>query len=284
MLKISPLPHKGKKRDGLLKMGGTLAGIFLVALFSLLSMVAVPTSISITPPMESFRILLNLLFTISEGYQRYQYTHFPVSVPVEVYPRYIFTAFALVAIGLFAYVFAIVKWGSRPMAFGLWVAIIGLQIYFGVFAAPLWNIALCAVIGWFILRNTHVVIFPAFVVATAVLVVALYTAPSPTLTQLGEDIRDRFGEQVPREQEDFLPPPTTLPQNAQTITPDLTGQQGSQEGGMAIGMTLEERFSGSQIGTAIGQRIWLLWLIALGFVLWFLGLWVAKYVKAHRHR
>jgi len=279
LLKIT-IPAQEKQKNHILSIL-TSAILFIGtmgALFSMLQISAFPQSLGIVSPLESFRILLNHLFTISEQHQAYVYERFVVSASLENYINYILTAIGIIAAFLAAYILIMQKLQSKVMCIVILVLFTGLQIYFGVFAVPVWNIILYVALAWFLLRNANIA---AFVSVSAVVIFAailFYPGASPFLAQLSETIRDQFSERQERHivmeatpQQDAF---TAQQAQALEMREESAGTGDGLEGGQEYGIDRDERFAGSQIGAVIGQRIWLLWLIglafAVGFILWFL--------------
>jgi len=260
----------------------------LGALFSMLKISGLPQAFSIAPPLESFQILLNHLFTISEQHQAYLYQRFTVSVPPENYANYIFVALGIIAALLAAYIFIMQKRQSRIMCVIIFLLFTALQIYFGVFAAPIWNITLYAAIAWFLLRNANIAAFVGVSAAVIFAAMVFYPGPSPFLTQLSETIRDQFGERLERSvvMEASPQQDTLTAQQAQELEmrEEAAGQGNDLQGGQAYGIDRDERFAGSQIGAAVGQRIWLLWLIGLAFVVGFILWFFVKLKDAYKRR
>lgn len=239
--------------------------------------IRLPLPRGIISPIESFRVLFNLLFTVSEQHQAYRYTRFYVAISPESYTNYIFIAILLVAIILVAYIIVMQWLKSKVMCICIFLLVTGVQIYFGVFASPVWSIAFYAVIAYTLLPNAKLSVFAGATTAIVLIVFLFSLGKSPLLAELSESIRDMFGDQVERPIYADLPPQY---QNAGQQMQDLQMRadaigQGNQPGGNLYNIELYDRFTGSQIGTAIGQRIWLLWLIglafAIGFILWFMA-------------
>ena len=249
------------------------------AFFSILQ-ISLPLTINIFPPTESLKILVNHLFTISEQYQAYLYQHFIVSVLPHNYENYIFSALMAVAIFLAALIIA-----ARRYKFVyaiIFFAFTTLQIYFGIFAAPLWNIALYAVIAWAVLRDVSIAFLGSAVVVAAIVTLLIFPGTNPFLTELSETIRDQFGRQQERHiVMGAIPQEPALQQESTAL--QIGDADDSQAGSHEIYIRRDDIFAGSQIGTAFGQRLWLLWLIGLafaaGFVLWFLHKLLAAYKR-----
>ena len=239
----------------------------------------------ILPPLESFRVLLNHLFTISEANQAYLYERFAVSVPPESYAAYAATALGILILLTGGYIIVMEKLQSKTMGGALLLLLTGVQIYFGVFAAPVWNIMLYAALAWFFLCRANRAVFAGGVVAVAVVAALFYPGASPWLSQTSEAIRDRFGNIQTRpaatntlEGEVLQNPPPAQPMD---MRPGAAGY-GNDPGDQAYGIDRDQRFSGSQIGAAIGQRIWLLWLIGAAFVMGYAMWFLLRVVKAYR--
>jgi len=254
----------------------------------MLEISGLPQTFGIVPPLESFRILLNHLFTISEQHQAYLYQRFAVSVSPENYANYIFVALGIIAVLLAAYIFIMQKQQSKIMCVIMLLCFTGLQIYFGVFAAPIWNIIFYVAIAWFLLREANIMAFIGVSAAVIFAAMVFYPGANPFLAQLSETIRDQFGERLERPitteaslQQDAL---TTQQALEHEIREEAVGQGNDLQGGQAYAIDRDERFTGSQIGAAIGQRIWLLWLIGLAFVIGFILWFLAKLKDAYKRR
>ena len=253
------------------------------ALFSMLK-IPFPPAINIISPIESLKILGNHLFTISEQYQAYLYRHFSVTVPPQYYEKYIFTA--LIAVILLTAVIIISAQKFKFIYVFIFFAVTALQIYFGVFAATVWNIALYAVIGWAILRNANLAFFSVAAITAAAIAMFIFPGTNPFLAELSESMRDYFGEQYQRVVTAAITPQEITAQNTSSTLQvyESTAGTGNLDGGQQFRRDIYERFAGSQIGVAFGQRLWILWLIglafAVGFALWFLK----KVITAYRRR
>jgi len=279
MMKI----HPGKTA----KKTFTAIAFFICIMGALFSMLEIRLlSFTIIPPVESFKILLNHLFTISEQHQAYEYMRFAVSVPPESYGHYIFTAITLVAVTAAIYTFIMQKYESKAMCICIFLLFTGAQVYFGVFASPVWNIALYAAIAWVLLPKAKFAAFAGIVVIMVLAAILFSPGSSPLLAELSENIRDQFGEQAERPVAAQAPlQELSAEQQMQDLQMhhDTTGQT-DQPSGNAFGIDRSERFSGSQIGTAVGQRLWVLWLIGLAFTVGFAVWFLAKFIAAYKRR
>jgi len=254
-------------------------------LYSMLQITHIPQPFGFLPPAESFRVLLNLLFTVSESLQSYQYTHFAVSVPPQSYPQYITVAVTIISVTLAVYIFTMRRLKNKYMTITLFLLVAGVQIYFGVFAIPVWNITFAAAVAWHLLPKANPIAFTGLTAVVVALTLLLFPGESPTLAQFSENIRDQFGTQVERPADEMPIPQQTIQQpDYLPLRPHETGQNPVLAGGMPLNLDPMERFTGSQIGTAVGQRIWLLWLIGLAFALGFLAWFVTKLVQAAHSR
>jgi len=256
------------------------------ALFSMLEISYLPQDVGATTPLDSFKILLNQLFTISEQHQAYIYDRFVVSVPPESYGSYIFVALGIIGTFVAAYIYIMHRQKSRAMCLCIFLLFTGVQVYFGVFAAPIWNIVLYGAIAWFLLRGANKVVFASTVIIIASMVLLIYPGESPFLSQLSENIRDQFGETTERPvlMADAPPQEASAQEQAQDLEMrEEAASPGSGQQGREYGIDRDERFSGSHLGAAIGQRLWVLWLIGLaftvGFALWFMGKIIAAYKR-----
>ena len=249
------------------------------ALFSILRL-PFPPAINIISPIESFKVLANHLFTISEQYQAYLYQHFTVAASPSTYENYIFVALFIIAILLAALALAAHK--IKIIYAIIFFTFTAVQIYFGTFAAPVWNIALYAAIAWAALRKANFAFISGAVILTTIVALLFFPGANPFLTELSETIRDQFGRQQERQvimdlaQQEFSP-------QTETTQIDIAddGLAGGQE--FYIDHDYNETFAGSQIGTAFGQRLWILWLIglafAVSFVIWFLQKLLAAFKR-----
>jgi len=260
----------------------TSIALFIVtigALFSILRL-PFPPAINIISPIESFKILANHIFTISEQYQAYLYRHFTVEVSPQNYENYIFVALLIIATLLVVLILAAHK--IKIIYAVIFFTFTALQIYFGAFAAPLWNIALYTAIACAVLRKANLAFLSGAVIVAAIMALLFFPGASPSLAQLSETIRDQFGQQQER-QVVIDSAPHESSQQIETTQMDIAddGLAGGQE--LYIHHDYDERFAGSQIGTAFGQRLWILWLIglafAVGFVIWFLQKLLAAFKR-----
>jgi len=238
-----------------------------------------PSAFRITNPLNSFKILSNHLFTISEQHQAYLYERFIVPVSPEYYLTYIFFALAIVAITTAFYIFFLLNLESKLMGFILLLLLTGLQIYFGVFAAPVWNIILYTTIALALLRKANIAAFATVSAAIAIAVLLVFPGPNTTIAQLSETIRDQFGQILERPIAATTPLTHLAHTSPQTqeieMREEATGIGDAAEGGQEYAIDRDERFAGSQIGAAIGQRLWVLWLIGLAFLIGYI-IWLAK--------
>jgi len=248
-------------------------------LFSILRLPFLP-AVNIISPINSFKILANHMFTISEQYQAYLYRHFTVTVSPLNYENYLFVALLLIAILLALLIVAAYK--IKVIYAIILFTFTALQIYFGVFAAPVWNIVLYAATAWVALRNANFAFLSGAVIVTALAAVLFFPGQSPFLTQVSEAIRDQFGQQQERQVVMDTAPHEHIQQN-ETAQIDITDDDLIGGQGLYIYHDYDEMFAGSQIGTAFGQRLWILWLIgfafAIGFVIWFLQKLLAAFKR-----
>ena len=289
MLKINAPGYTNKKNPTFFAFTAVALFVSIMgALFSMLEIFHLPQELGVTTPLDSFKILLNHLFTISEQHQAYIYDRYVVSVPPESYGSYIFVALGIIGAFVAAYIYIMHRQKNRAMCLCVFLLFTGMQIYFGVFAAPVWNIVLYGAIAWFLLRGAKKTVFASTVIVIALIGILVYPGESPFLSQLSENIRDQFGETIeqPVTIAAIPPPEMYVTDQAQYLEmwEETAGLDYSQQGGPEYGIDSEERFTGSQIGAAIGQRLWVLWLIGLafaaGFALWF----IAKIVAAYKRR
>jgi len=249
--------------------------------------ISTPQYVGVTAPLGSLKILINHLFTISEQHQAYLYQRFIVSVPPDSYANYIFIALALIAVVIAAYIFIMQKLKSKIMCVCILLAITSIQIYFGVFSAPVWNIVLFTVVAWILLHEANIMAFAGFTVAVVFAAMLAYPGANSYLAELSEAIRDQFGERVER--------PVVMAAAPQEISAieqagnmemreEAIGQDGNHEGGQEYGIHRDERFAGSQIGAALGQRLWVLWLIGLAFAIGFVVRFLLKLKDAYKRR
>jgi len=289
MLKIITISSQQKKST--FSAAAVFVGAFAV-LFSMFGFAPAPGAFGITTPLVSFAILLNRLFALSEAAHSYQYIHFAVPVMPEEYVNYIFVALVCVAVLLAGYVLVMWQYGSKIMCVALFLLFVTLQIYFGVFATPVWNIALAvAVVQYFIWqriprKGSNIVVFAAAVATVVLAVFIVYPGESPALSQISETIRDQFGRQLERP----VTADTTehdLPDAAQHQQHEMrpeTAAEGNDPSGADFDIDRDDVFAGSRIGTAVGQRIWVLWLIAIAFAVGY-AVWLARrVVAAYRRR
>ena len=249
------------------------------ALFSILRL-PFPPAINIISPVESFKILANHLFTISEQYQAYLYQHFMVAASPYNYENYIFVALFIIVILLAALTLAAHK--IKIIYAIIFFTFTALQIYFGVFAAPLWNIALYTAIACAALHKANLAFFSGAAVVAAIAALLFFPGTNPYLTELSETIRNQFGQQQERQVVIDMAQHESSTQ-IETTQIDIAddGLAGGQE--LYIHHDYDERFAGSQIGTTFGQRLWILWLIglafAIGLAIWFLQKLLAAFKR-----
>jgi len=258
--------------------------LFISIMGTLFSMLQIPflPPIVLTQPIESFRILVNLLFTISEGQQAYQYQHFAVSVSPENYVFYSFIALAIISVLVSACAILATKY--KFLVLVIFAILTGLQIYFGVFAAPVWNILLYASLAAAILQKANLQIFFGVSIPVTLIALLFFPGANPFLAELSEAIRDQFGPQQERQTITTQTPQETAA-NYEAIQ-HLYEQTANptQNGGRELAIDQYERFAGSQIGTAFGQRLWVLWLIGLAFAVGFLLWQLNKIIAAYKRR
>ena len=253
-------------------------------------------TLEISPPQEfkiefvsvraitgGFKLLANRLFTLSEQTQAYRYEMFSVSASANEYDFYIFTAFFLLGIIILICIAVTVKYKSRLLCLGAWMLFFFIQIYLGVFPAPAWNAALCTALFFVTLccqNRGNAIILSAVVMCLAVLTaIIVYSGPNPILYDRSESIRDLFDEKIERPITAAVNPQQPLSDamnNNIDMRKDITGTGGGSSGGQSVETEFEDGFSGSQIGTAAGQRLWVLWVIlalfAAAFIVWFFAL------------
>ena len=253
------------------------AGIFFVIFGAgLASLVGLAWPVGFTSVGQSFLVLFNQVFTLSEAAEAYVYNHFDVAVGVEMYGRYIFVAYGLMMLLVLGCV------QFRVSIIGLMVAFFGLQIYFGF--GPFWIFnGLVLVAGIFAIFPKASVAGVGIAGVVAVVVgLFFYTGPSDGLDQLNRDIRDFLGNPVYRTIFTDPPPPQFAYQiYQQDVDMYLDEGQLPQDD---LDIEEEEIFAGSQIGAAVMQRIWILWLIGLAFLIGFIANGLYKIYLAHKRR
>lgn len=249
-----------------------LCAATLIAFFSLLA-IGVP-HVSFMPPGVSFRALFNYIFALSEQYQAYEYIRF--ATPSENYDSYIFVAVCVTVVIIVASIFI---FRARSITCAIISAVfIGFQIYFGIFAGALATVLLFACIALSCLRGANKPIFCTVVVLAAIVATLFYTGENAHLTQLSEGLRDSFGTLQEQPQE-FLPDIIELPQL------EYVYLQGASIGaGAGFEGFEDEQFAGSQIGAAVAQRLWVLLLIGIIFVLWAVILFSMRVIAACKRR
>jgi len=290
MLRITT--STGEKRD---IPSIVMAVILLVSVmgvfFTMLQVSIVPSVLRFASPVESFRVLLNQLFIISEQNQAYVYEHFVVGVAAQYWAGYIYFALIISAVVMAVYIYFL----RKITAFILLLFLTCVQVYFGVFGAPVWNVLAFFAIAFFLVNsskgeqrrrftahhNPNIRIFAVTVAVTALAAFIVFPGESLFLSELSETIRDQFGETIERHIVSDIPPteataphtqPTYLPMDAQD-----GGQDNHSPGGQEFTLDRDEVFAGSQIGAAVGQRLWILWIIGAGFIVWG-AVWFARKV------
>ena len=254
--------------------------LFIATMGAIFSIFQATPAFVFTTPAQSFMALANQLFTLSEYHQAYQYNHFILNIAPADYPRYMTLALVIISLITAGYLFVASLKNSGFLYALLLLFVAGVQIYFGVFALHIFNIIMFATTAWLLLKGGNLIVFATTITAIAIISAIFYLGEIPALTNLSEAIRDHLGETVERPiYEDALQDQLT------TMPPPLDlAPEGDLPGGQGIYAQEEDIFAGSQIGAATGQRLWILWLIALGFVLWFLTAWGIKFYKAYTAR
>ena len=148
---------------------------------------------------DGFPILFNRLFAVSEACQAYKYNMFPVSTSVDFHEIYMLTAFLILsAICMILCAFA----AKNRWIFGLLaVAFIFVQIYFGVFPSAGWNVILCLSVMLIAACKGRSIISRGIILlviygAIFLVVQLTFQGPDSALSELSEQIRDQFDEQL----------------------------------------------------------------------------------------
>jgi len=256
------------------------AAILLICIVgAFLSMLEISSlTIVVVSPLDSFRALFNHIFSISEQHQSYEYVRFVT--PSDNYENYIFIAITILVVAVAAFIFILHKRKPQVMGACVFLLFIGLQVYFGFFAVPFWNIALFIVIAILSLQDAKLKILAPTIAVVVIAAVLIFPGQSSALALFNENIRDSFGNMQER----------TLPTDPQDIATSPLPQDahlqytGAGSGGHGYEIYEIEHFAGSQIGAAIGQRLWLLWLIGLAFVAGFIVAFILRLVSAFKRR
>jgi|GEM_PF-1106785 len=233
---------------------------------------------------DGLKLIANQLFALSEQYQAYMYSHFAVGAPPENHEKLVFLALVpLMAIGgLISGI--LMRQKSRILFLCAAAIFAGTQIYFGIFPAPFWNIAFFAAAAVslifdagqeFRLTRSLTLFLAALVLLTSVVGFA-YSGESAALSELSESLRDKFDEKLERPLGALLSTQETMPQEQildLRLREESVGQNEGSHSGAQFETEREESFSGSQLGTATAQRLWVLWLIFAAFLLG-AGIWV----------
>ena len=284
-----PVPETGHSRLSPWLITAALLIVITGALLSMLEITAPQTTAAVPLRIQSitdgFMLLFNRLFTVSEQYQSYIYEKFTVTVPANSSDSYIFVALAIIALATVAYCGVMVKRKSTVMCLCAFVLFAGVQIYFGVFPAPAWTITLFAALFAAVMHSTiggakslrSLAPFCSLAIILLVTAIITYPGTNPILSEWSEAMRDRFDEKIER--------PVTARMNPQELltteqllelqrSAETVNRDENQPGGEEYNTENQQRFSGSQIGTAAAQRLWLLWLMlllfAVGFAAWML--------------
>ena len=284
MLKINvPILENKKNPIHTILLAAALFIGIMGAFFSMLEISTLPPTLRITNLLSSFKVLLNHLFTISEQHQAYLYERFLVPVSPEYYLIYVFFALIFIAITAALYIFIMLKLKSKIMGFFLFFLLTSLQIYFGVFATPIWNIILYTAIALALLQKARIVAFATASAVVVVIVLFIFPGPNANIAILSENIRDQFGQILERPIAATTPLTHlahTTPQTQEVeMREEEAGIGDTPEGGHEYSIDRDERFAGSQIGAAIGQRLWVLWLIGLAFLVGYI-IWLANKIFA----
>jgi len=260
--------------------------LFILSMATFFSILGTVPSYYIAHPLDSFKVLFNMLFERSEAYQPYLYERFVLLVRSDFYEGYIFIACVIIAVLVAICCYFCGK--SRIVCFVLLFIFAGVQIYLGVFAAPWWNILFCAMLVWLMLKDANPIFFAITTTLVVAIAIGFYPGTSDFLSQTSNALRDYFGNTVERPVVGATSPQEIAAQedlNLLEMQQELAGLNNSEAGmGNEFGTNLNEIFTGSQIGAAIGQRLWVLWLIALAFVFGFLLWFLNKVRKAYKAR
>jgi len=258
--------------------------LFILSMATFFSILGTVPSYYLARPLDSFKVLLNMLFDRSEAYQLYLYERFVLLVRSDFYEGYIFVACVIIAVLVAVCCYFATK--SRVVCFVLLFIFASVQVYLGVFAAPWWNILLCATFAWLLLKDARMTFFAAATILAVAVAIVFYPGTSELLSQASNAIRDYIGNTVERPVVGATSPQDIAAQeevNPLEMQQELAGLNNG-EATNEFGINLNEIFTGSQIGTAIGQRLWVLRVIALAFVLGFLAWFLNKVRKAYTVR
>ncbi|MCL2204844.1 MAG: hypothetical protein FWB88_13015 [Defluviitaleaceae bacterium] len=143
---------------------------------------------------NGFLLIFNRLFYISEQHQLFRYVMFPISSPQADWGGNIAAAMLVVA-AIFAALSAALAVNRRKYGVvALMLAVVGVQVYFGVFPGGLWNIIVFAALALMLAHNIPrgvATVVIALGLVSAVVWVA-YPGQNMRLHAFSESLRDRF--------------------------------------------------------------------------------------------
>ena len=261
--------HKDKHSGWSIAMRITITIVlfasFVGAFFSMIEY-SLSSGIGFTTPVDSLKILINHIFTVSEQHQLYEYERFVVTVTPENYQAYAFVAM-LIILALAGLCIAIAQ--KYRLVYGaIFVAFVAFAVYFGIFPGAIWGVLFCCLLAFGFLHkhgNTLVIFTTMLVIIIAATII--YPGENTAIAQFTENLRDQFGEMIERPVYAEAYTASIMPHTGYTHTEVDTG--GDNYGDEIYGVYRDYVFAGSQIGAAVGDRMWVMWLIGLAFVIGF---------------
>ena len=251
--------------------GGLLFVALLNAFGSMLGLRGLPTAVDFVHVGDGLRLLCNRLFAASEGRQLYIYDKFAVDIAESAYAGAFGAAYALFAFGCAGLCTAVVWTRSRVMVAVVAMLTMGVQVYFGVFPAAVWNVVLFAALALLVLmagKTTGRIHVAAIVAAVAIAVVcassiALYPGANRTLYTTSETLRDLFDEKVESPAAAALRQLTEQRQ-AQKIEEERRAEgAGDADEAKDIRRETEEDFAGAEAGQVSPRPSWIALLTAV---------------------
>jgi hypothetical protein len=225
---------------------------------------------------NGFLLIFNRLFSVSEAHQLFRYTMFHISSPQVDWAGNIAAAFVAVMAILAGISYALAATRRRVPLIIFMFAVVGVQVYFGVFPGAVWNIALFAVLSFMLAhrqnmrlayRGIAVSIILLCLVALAVWVV--YPHRNMRLHEFSESIRDRFDTPistfvvVPHEAHNIAAAPQHHDLNVAAVSDDALHEMPTED----YFVEYDERAQGAEIGFAALEPSLLYAIILVVFVM-----------------
>ena len=277
-----------RKKAALIAVNAALAFAIIIAAFLIPDILA-----------DGFWLLANRLFALSEQNQAYAYDMLNIVAPEELHRMYMLASFLPVSAAISLMGTLTVLSGKKLPTLLIVLAMVFVQVYFGVFPAAGWCLYLCFALALTAACGRHIPAIEAVCLGIALCVLFLVVSgavfafaegTNSKLSELSERIRDQFEEQIEQpialaisERDNILENERQdMALNVDKVT-DNPYQKAERKD---FTIVYEERFEGAEIGWAPPQNSALLYILAIfGLIFAVAAVWLGfNLIKAARRR